>query len=144
MRGRLLLVEDDPRDVKLFLHATSACGLEHADVTVVRDGAEALELLTDVALRLPDLVLLDVKLPKVDGLEVLAQVRATASLTRLPVVMHSSSREERDISSAYDLGANAYVVKTVDHRAYTENVQRILDFWLRANTRVPALPAVAG
>jgi len=143
VRGRLLLVEDDPRDVKLFLHAACAFGLEPTDVAVVRDGAEALDVLTDPALRLPDLVLLDLKLPKVDGLEVLAQVRRTAVLRRLPVVMHSSSREERDIACAYDLGVNAYVVKTVDHRAYTENVGRILSFWLHANTRVPAQPTAA-
>lgn len=143
MRGRLLLVEDDLRDVKLFLHAAGAFGLEPTDVGVVRDGAEALEVLTDPALRLPDLVLLDLKLPKVDGLEVLAAVRRTPGLRRLPIVMHSSSREERDIAGAYDLGVNAYVVKTVDHHAYTDNVGRILSFWLHANTRVPGQPAVA-
>jgi CheY-like chemotaxis protein len=138
----ILLVEDNPNDLELTLIALSKSQLAN-QVIVVRDGAEALDYLHrrgDHVERTegnPAVVLLDLKLPKVDGLEVLKDIRSTASLKSMPVVMLTSSREEQDLLKSYELGVNAYVVKPVD---FTEFVRAIADlgiFWAVLNEPPP-------
>ncbi|HEX8785327.1 MAG TPA: response regulator [Telluria sp.] len=138
----ILLVEDNPNDLELTLIALSKSQLAN-QVIVVRDGAEALDYLFrrgDYAQRSagnPAVVLLDLKLPKVDGLEVLKLIRTTDGLKPLPVVMLTSSKEEQDLVRSYELGVNAYVVKPVD---FTEFVRAIADlgiFWAVLNEPPP-------
>lgn len=138
----ILLVEDNPHDLELTLIALSKSQLAK-QVVICRDGAEALDYLLaqgDYAGRSagnPAVVLLDLKLPKVDGLEVLKTVRATPSLRSIPVVMLTSSKEEQDLVRSYELGVNAYVVKPVD---FTEFVRAIADlgiFWAVLNEPPP-------
>jgi DNA-binding response OmpR family regulator len=117
MPDRILLVEDDPNDVELLLHALAARNLTN-EIHVVRDGEEALDYLRcqgtyrDRALVPPALVILDLKLPKIDGFEVLAAIRSDPSLTQLRVIVFTSSKEEMDVMRSKKLGADAYVVKT--------------------------------
>lgn len=138
----ILLVEDNPHDLELTLIALSKSQLAN-QVVICRDGAEALDYLLargDYAGRSagnPAVVLLDLKLPKVDGLEVLKTVRETHSLRSMPVVMLTSSKEEQDLVRSYELGVNAYVVKPVD---FTEFVRAIADlgiFWAVLNEPPP-------
>lgn len=138
----ILLVEDNPHDLELTLIALSKSQLAN-QVVICRDGAEALDYLLargDYAGRSagnPAVVLLDLKLPKVDGLEVLKTVRETQSLRAMPVVMLTSSKEEQDLVRSYELGVNAYVVKPVD---FTEFVRAIADlgiFWAVLNEPPP-------
>lgn len=138
----ILLVEDNPNDLELTLIALSKSQLAN-QVIVVRDGAEALDYLHrrgEYAQRVagnPAVVLLDLKLPKVDGLEVLKEIRTTDGLKPLPVVMLTSSKEEQDLVRSYELGVNAYVVKPVD---FTEFVRAIADlgiFWAVLNEPPP-------
>ena len=138
----ILLVEDNPNDLELTLIALEKSQLAN-EVIVVRDGAEALDYLYargQYASRTagnPAVVLLDLKLPKVDGIEVLREVRASQSLRSMPVVMLTSSREEQDLVRSYELGVNAYVVKPVD---FTEFVRAISDlgvFWAVLNEPPP-------
>jgi CheY-like chemotaxis protein len=126
----ILLVEDSPDDVALTLRALKKCNVANR-VYVTRDGAEALDWLK--ANRRPKVVLLDLKLPKITGLEVLAQVRADPSLHTLPVVMLTSSREEPDIARAYALGANSYIVKPVDFDQFMNAVSQAGLYWLLVN-----------
>jgi CheY-like chemotaxis protein len=134
----ILLVEDSPRDAELILNALEGNHLANA-VVHVRDGAEALDYLyrrgpfagrTDAE---PVFVLLDLKLPKVDGLEVLRQIKSDDALKTLPVVMMTSSRQEQDLVSSYALGANAYVVKPMKFQDFVEAVQRVGGFWAVIN-----------
>ena len=138
----ILLVEDNPHDLELTLIALSKSQLAN-QVVICRDGAEALDYLLqrgDYADRTagnPAVVLLDLKLPKVDGLEVLKTVRETQALRSMPVVMLTSSKEEQDLVRSYELGVNAYVVKPVD---FTEFVRAIADlgiFWAVLNEPPP-------
>ena len=138
----ILLVEDNPHDLELTLIALSKSQLAN-QVVICRDGAEALDYLLlrgDYAGRNagnPAVVLLDLKLPKVDGLEVLKTVRETPALRSMPVVMLTSSKEEQDLVRSYELGVNAYVVKPVD---FTEFVRAIADlgiFWAVLNEPPP-------
>jgi len=138
----ILLVEDNPHDLELTLIALSKSQLAN-QVVICRDGAEALDYLLqrgDYADRTagnPAVVLLDLKLPKVDGLEVLKTVRETQALRSMPVVMLTSSKEEQDLIRSYELGVNAYVVKPVD---FTEFVRAIADlgiFWAVLNEPPP-------
>ncbi len=138
----ILLVEDNPHDLELTLIALSKSQLAN-QVVICRDGAEALDYLLaqgEYAGRSagnPAVVLLDLKLPKVDGLEVLKTVRATPTLRSMPVVMLTSSKEEQDLVRSYELGVNAYVVKPVD---FTEFVRAIADlgiFWAVLNEPPP-------
>ena len=138
----ILLVEDNPHDLELTLIALSKSQLAN-EVVIARDGAEALDYLNrrgqhaDRAVGNPAVVLLDLKLPKVDGLEVLKEIRSTANLKSLPVVMLTSSKEEQDLVRSYELGVNAYVVKPVD---FTEFVRAIADlgiFWAVLNEPPP-------
>lgn len=138
---RILLVEDNPNDEALTLRALAKAGFaEH--VVVVRDGVEALRhLLGDPTSGLeqadaPRVVLLDLKLPKIDGLEVLRQIRADARTKRIPVVVFTSSDEERDRTQAYDLLANSYVRKPVPFEEFSHTVTAIARYWAEVNQPV--------
>ena len=138
----ILLVEDNPHDLELTLVALERSQLAN-DVIVMRDGAEALDYLLrqgDHAGRTggnPAVLLLDLKLPKVDGLEVLKQVRETPDLRSTPVVMLTSSREEPDLARAYELGVNAYVVKPVEFRDFVTAISDLGIFWAVLNEPPP-------
>lgn len=140
--GRILYAEDSAPDVELTLAALEESHLAN-EVVVVRDGAEALDYLYRrgaFASRPPEppvVLLLDLKMPKVDGLEVLRQVKGDPALRAIPVVMLTSSREERDLVESYRLGVNAYVVKPVEFSAFLEAVRRVGVFWAVVN-QVPA------
>lgn len=127
----VLLVEDNPDDESLTQRGLRKAG-HGARIHVVRDGAAALEALAAME-RLPDLVLLDLKLPKFDGTEVLRQVRSAARTRRLCVVVFTSSSEPRDIARCYDLGCNSYVIKPVAYENYISTVQHISTYWLTLN-----------
>jgi two-component system, response regulator len=135
----ILLVEDDPNDVELTLRAFRARNLSN-QVFVARDGAEALDFffsdkahpLRDIGVT-PRVVLLDLKLPKVDGLEVLRRLRADERTKSLPVVVLTSSNEEPDIAAAYRLGANSYIVKPVDFEAFARAVSEVGLYWVLLN-----------
>lgn len=135
----ILLVEDNPNDVKLTLHALKRHGLTNR-IHVVRDGAEALEFLFATGAyahragaESPRVVMLDLKLPRVDGMEVLREIRRNPNTRTLPVVILTSSREERDIAETYSLGANSFVVKPVDFDQFTEAVRQLGLYWLLLN-----------
>jgi two-component system, response regulator len=132
----ILLVEDNPNDVQLTLHALNRYRLTNR-VRVVRDGAEALEFLFAQRADVPKVVLLDLKLPRVDGIEVLRAVRADARTRTIPVVVLTSSREERDVAEMYDLGVNSYIVKPVDFEQFTEAVRQLGLYWVLLNQRAP-------
>ena len=140
----ILLVEDNPNDVQLTLHALNRSRLTNR-IQVVRDGAEALEFLFATgayAHRMgadtPKVVMLDLKLPRVDGIEVLRELRAHPRTKTIPVVVLTSSREERDITQTYDLGANSYIVKPVDFEQFAEAVRQLGLYWVLLNQRAPA------
>lgn len=131
----ILLVEDNPDDLELALLALQANGME-SEVVVARDGQEALDfLLTYRGPRKhrPEVVMLDLKLPLVDGFEVLRQLRANEATRFLPVVILSSSREERDLTACYELGANSYIQKSLDFTKFTESVRLVGQYWLGLN-----------
>lgn len=140
---KILLAEDDPRDVELTLAALEQHHLAN-QVEVVRDGEQALDYLyhrgkyETRAGGNPVLVLLDLKMPKVNGLEVLKRIKADAQLKFIPVVMLTSSREEPDVAGCYQLGVNAYVVKPVDFPGFVQAVQRLGVFWAVVNEPPPA------
>jgi CheY-like chemotaxis protein len=140
----ILLVEDNPRDLELTLAALAKCQLAN-EILLARDGAEALDLLLDPEKPLvPAVVLLDLKLPKVDGLDVLERIKGDPSRRNIPVVMLTSSREERDLVRSYDLGANAFVVKPVDFGAFFEAIQDLGMFWAVLNEPAPEARARHG
>ncbi len=138
----ILLVEDNPKDLELTLAALAKCQLAN-DIVVARDGAEALDYLYVRGPHAerdpgdPAVVLLDLKLPKVDGLEVLETVKSDATRRQIPVVMLTSSREERDLVKSYELGVNAFVVKPVDFNAFFEAIQDLGMFWAILNEPPP-------
>ena len=140
--GRILLVEDDPKDIDLTLAALGEYKLAN-EVIVVRDGAEALDYLHAAgnyrsrAMENPAVVLLDLKLPKVDGLEVLREIRSDERLKLIPVVVLTSSREDRDMVASYKLGVNAYVVKPVDFHEFVNAVKELGVFWAVINEPPP-------
>lgn len=142
----ILLAEDNANDLELTLTALRANRLAN-DVVVVRDGAEALDYLYrrgDYADRHngpPVVVLLDLKMPKVDGLEVLRLVKADPQLRSVPIVVLTSSREEQDLVRSYDLGVNAYVVKPVDFQEFVEAVKTLGGFWAIVNEPPPVASA---
>jgi two-component system response regulator len=138
----ILLVEDNASDEKLTVLAFKKCGVSN-DVVVVRDGADALDFLFGTSKRegqapLPSVVLLDLKLPKVDGLEVLRRIRADERTKFLPVVVLTSSKEDEDVLRSYSLGANAYVRKPVEFAAFAEAAKTLGLFWLLLNEAAPA------
>jgi two-component system, response regulator len=139
----ILLVEDNPDDETLTLRALAKNNIANR-VVVARDGVEALDYLFGTGLHAgrdtglqPALILLDVKLPKVDGFEVLRQLRADARTKRLPVVILTSSTEEQDLMTGYDLGANSYVRKPIDFQKFLVSVQQIGLYWLAMNEGPP-------
>lgn len=138
----ILLVEDNPKDLELTLAALAKCQLAN-EIVVARDGAEALDFLYsrgEHAARepgAPAVVLLDLKLPKLDGLEVLEVVKKDPAQRQIPVVMLTSSREERDLVRSYELGVNAFVVKPVDFNAFFEAIQDLGMFWAILNEPPP-------
>jgi len=140
--GRILMVEDDPNDVELTLTALAEYNLAN-EVVVTRDGAEALDYLFcrgNFATRTsenPAVLLLDLKLPKVDGLQVLRQVKSDEKLRVIPVVVLTSSREERDMVASYRLGVNAYVVKPVDFHEFVNAIKELGIFWAVINQPPP-------
>jgi CheY-like chemotaxis protein len=139
---RILLVEDDPKDVELTLTALEEYNLAN-EVIIARDGAEALDYLYcrgNFAGRSndnPAVLLLDLKLPKVDGLEVLQQIKSDDNLKMIPVVVLTSSREEKDMVASYKLGVNAYVVKPVDFHEFVNAVKELGMFWAVINEPPP-------
>jgi two-component system response regulator len=130
----VLLVEDNPDDVELTLRALKRSHLLNP-VRVARDGAEALEILFGAGPRptLPRVILLDLKLPRVNGLEVLERIRREESTRTLPVIILSSSREEPDVKRAYELGANSYIVKPVEFERFVAAVGEVGTYWLALN-----------
>lgn len=139
---RILLVEDDPCDARLALAALETIHLA-GQVDVVNDGVQALDFLNTRGhfrhrpLEHPAVVLLDIKLPLLNGLEVLEQIRGNPALRFLPVVMLTSSCLERDVRHAYELGANAYVVKGIDFGLYSETLRGLGRFWMSTNCPLP-------
>jgi CheY-like chemotaxis protein len=140
--GRILLVEDDPKDVELTLTALEEYNLAN-EVIVARDGEEALEYLYSrgkFKTRFdgnPSVMLLDLKLPKVDGLEVLKQIKSEEKLRMIPVVVLTSSKEEKDMVASYSLGVNAYVVKPVDFHEFVNAIKELGVFWAVINEPPP-------
>ena len=139
----ILLVEDNPSDIDLTKRALSKGHILN-ELIVAEDGQEALDYLfgtgmyatRDLAM-LPTLVLLDLKLPKVDGLEVLVRIRSDSRTKRLPVVILTSSQEEQDIAASYDLGANSYIRKPVDFLQFAEAIKNLGLYWLVLNEPPP-------
>ncbi len=140
----ILLAEDNPDDVELTLAAFRENRLLN-EVIVLRDGAEALDYLfrrnafADRVGGNPGLILLDLKMPKVDGLEVLRTIKADPRLKMIPVVVLTSSRHEQDLARSYNLGVNAYVVKPVDFKEFVDAVKVLGGFWAVVNEPPPAL-----
>jgi CheY-like chemotaxis protein len=145
---RILLVEDNPKDVELSLAVFEEFNLA-TEVVVTRNGAHALDYLfrrgefADRAEGNPAVILLDLKMPKVNGLEVLAQVKADEQLRMVPVVMLTSSREEKDLLASYKRGVNAYLVKPIDFQQFVETVRQLGIFWAVLNEPPPGTSAGA-
>ncbi|TAK17248.1 MAG: response regulator [Acidobacteria bacterium] len=145
---RIVIVEDDPHDLELTIAALAQNRLAN-EVVALRDGVEALDYLYqrgNHALRHggdPAIVLLDLKLPKIDGLGVLRALKGDERMKHIPIVMLTSSREERDLIESYRLGVNAYVVKPVDFASFIDAVKQIGSFWAVIN-QVPPGPAAPG
>jgi two-component system, response regulator len=145
----ILLVEDNPNDVTLTLRAFKRYNLSNG-VHVARDGAEALEFIFGTGAYAgrsveptPRVILLDLKLPKVDGLEVLQRLKADLRTRAIPVVVLTSSREQRDIVESYQLGVNSYIVKPVDFEQFTESMRQLGLYWVLLN-QPPILPRSLG
>jgi DNA-binding response OmpR family regulator len=140
--GRILMVEDDDKDVELTLTALEEYNLAN-EVVVVRDGEQALDYLNSRGeykgrpADNPAVMLLDLKLPKVDGLEVLKQVKSDDKLRMIPVVVLTSSKEEKDMVASYELGVNAYVVKPVDFHEFVNAIRELGVFWAVINEPPP-------
>jgi len=139
---RILLAEDNLQDVQLTLSALDEYHLA-SEVMVVRDGAEALDYLyrrgsfSDRADSQPVVVFLDLKMPKVDGIEVLRQIKADPELKLIPVVMVTSSREQQDLLETYKMGVNAYVVKPIDYEQFVTTIKELGLFWVVLNEPPP-------
>ena len=141
--NEILLVEDNPDDVDLTVRAFSKSNIAN-EIIVARDGVEALDYLfatgaysTRNPAELPQLMLLDLKLPRIDGLQVLQRVRANPATRRLPVVILTSSKEQRDLLDGYDLGVNSYIRKPVDFQEFVEVVKQLGFYWLLLNQSPP-------
>jgi len=140
--GRILLVEDDPKDVELTLTALEEYNLAN-EVVVTGNGADALDYLycrgnfETRSSDNPAVILLDLKLPKVDGLEVLKQIKSDENMKMIPVVVLTSSREEKDMVASYKLGVNAYVVKPVDFHEFVNAIRELGVFWAIINAPPP-------
>jgi CheY-like chemotaxis protein len=134
----ILLVEDDPDHELLTIRAMQKSKLTN-EVRVARDGAEAIDLLFGPEPIRPQMILLDLKLPKVDGLEVLRRIRAHESTRMLPVVVLTSSDEERDVAQSYQLGVNSYIRKPVDFNDFAEATSQLGMYWLVLNECPPSI-----
>jgi two-component system, response regulator len=139
----ILLVEDNPSDIELTKRAFERSHISN-QLVVVTDGQQALDYLFGLgefagknAKELPTLTLLDIKLPKIDGLEVLQHIRQNENTRRLPVVMLTSSNEEQDIATSYDLGVNSYIRKPVDFNQFVEAIRHLGLYWLVINEPPP-------
>jgi CheY-like chemotaxis protein len=138
----ILLVEDSPKDLELTLAALRKCQLAN-DIVIARDGEEAIDYLYSTgkhagrAEGYPAVVLLDLKLPKIDGLEVLERIKGDPKLRHIPVVMLTSSREEQDLVSSYELGVNAFVVKPVEFTKFFKAIEDLGVFWAILNEPPP-------
>jgi two-component system, response regulator len=135
-RADFLLVEDNPNDIKVMLHAFKTANLANT-VHIVRDGVEAIDYLfaseasTDQEIpERPKLILLDLNLPRVDGHEVLARIKSDPRTCGIPIVVLTSSTDERDVMRSYGVGVNSYIVKPVDFERFTESVRNIGKYWL--------------
>jgi two-component system, response regulator len=135
----ILLVEDNPNDIKLTLHAFQTANLANP-VSIARDGVEALDFVfctgPHAGRRIedtPKVILLDLKLPRIDGHEVLKRIKADPRTATIPVVILTTSREERDVLQSYELGGNSYIVKPVDFEQFTQAVRDIGKYWLVLN-----------
>jgi len=128
----ILLVEDNADDVELTLRAMKSQGITEK-ILVARDGVEAIALLQAACSKLPSLILLDLNLPRMDGFEVLRRIRADERTHHLPVVILSTSTEERDVQSGYNLGANSYIHKPVDYGAFSDVVRQLGLYWMGLN-----------
>lgn len=135
---RILLVEDNPDDVELTIHALKKNNIINP-VAVARDGQDALDYLfykgkySAADHQLPNVILLDLKLPKVDGIEVLQKIKSDRKLKLIPVVVLTSSKEESDLIKSYDLGVNSYIRKPVDFDQFVETVKQIGFYWMLIN-----------
>jgi CheY-like chemotaxis protein len=142
---RILLAEDNENDVELTLNALQECRVSN-EVEVVRDGAEALDYIyqrgqySGRGHGLPCVILLDLKMPRVDGLEVLRQIKSDLAVRQVPIVMLTSSREEKDLVRSYDLGVNAFVVKPVDFNQFVQAIRSLGMFWAIVNEPPPERP----
>jgi two-component system response regulator len=135
----ILLVEDDPRDLKLTMHELRAAKIENR-IQVARDGEEALDVVFCRGAfserspeRPPGIILLDLKLPKIDGIEVLREIRANPATRAIPVVVLTSSREDRDIVETYRLGVNSYIQKPVDFEQFRQTIKALGWYWIVLN-----------
>lgn len=142
-QAQILLVEDNPMDVILTLDAFHEAKLNN-NINVARDGEEALDYIFgkgDFANRIkfpmPSLILLDLKMPGIDGFEVLRQIKNTENLKRIPVIILTSSKEEGDLALSYDIGANSYLVKPVNFNGFIDVVKKIDDYWFTLNIGAP-------
>jgi CheY-like chemotaxis protein len=140
----ILLVEDNPDDVELTIHALKRNNILNS-VEIVRDGQEALDYLfytgkyTNSTHSLPGIILLDLKLPKVDGIEILRKIKLDRRRKIIPVVVLTSSKEERDVIESYDLGVNSYIRKPVDFEQFVDTVKQIGFYWLLFNEPPPLI-----
>ena len=146
----ILLVEDNPDDVELTLRAFEKSNVTN-EIVVARDGEQAIQYLFSTGphagrnpLEMPDVVLLDMKLPKIDGLGVLRRLRADERTRRLPVVVLTSSKEEKDVMASYDLGANSFVRKPVDFAQFVDAARYLGIYWLIMNEPSPGQQHVSG
>ena len=132
-KSLILLVEDDLDHVELTLRVLKELKVEH-EIVVARDGAQALDFLlggnTSVQ---PTLILLDLNMPKINGLDVLKRIRSEESTKRIPVVILTTSREDKDVIDSYNLGANSYIIKPVDYEQFTIAVEQLGLYWLQLN-----------
>lgn len=143
-RTEILLVEDDPNDEELILRALRKRDLGHK-VTVAHNGQEAMDILfpnpeqegIDTS-NLPRLILLDLKLPKMGGLEVLQALRVHNQTRLIPVVVFTSSIEQTDVLASYDLGANSYIRKPVEYKEFNDTLQQVVSYWLDLNVPLPS------
>lgn len=139
MSDKILLIEDNQTDIELTRRAFQKC-LSEQTLEVKEDGQDALDFLASCknsSNELPKLILLDLKLPKISGLEVLRQIKADTGSRHIPVIVLTSSGEEKDIAAAYDLGANSYIRKPVDFKLFAESLQMLVDYWFKLNLMPP-------
>lgn len=139
----ILLIDDNPMDVELALDAFREAHLTN-QIEVAEDGESGLDYLTGqgrytdrARYPVPDIILLDLKMPRVDGFEVLRRIKVMPKLKRIPVIILTSSREEGDLALSYDVGANSYLVKPVSFSGFVDIVQQIEDYWLTLNVAAP-------